>query len=126
MRLKVKFGDILIIATLIILAVIMAVSQYEKNTEYKIAVISQNNVVLDRIYLKQQSDPYTFSYSGKYPGIIEAQNGKIRFLQAQCPDQVCVHTGWIQRPGQIAVCLPAEVMIKIEGVDNSDVDIIVK
>ena len=65
-------------------------------------------------------------YKGQSHGIIEVQNGKIRFKQAQCPDQVCVNTGWIQRPGEIAVCLPSGMIIKIEGTAQSDVDIIVR
>lgn len=36
----------------------------------------------------------------------EIQNGAIRFLSSDCPDQVCVHAGWVARPGERAVCMP--------------------
>ncbi len=114
------------ILAVILSSAIFAVSIYQDDTEQKIAIISQNNVELDRISLDEHQDPYTVSYTGQYPGIIEVQNGKIRFKQAQCPDQVCVNTGWIQRPGEIAVCLPSGMIIKIEGTAQSDVDIIVR
>lgn len=126
MRLKLKLGDILIIAVILISAIIMTISLYKKDEAEKVAIVSQNNIVIEKIYLNQHAEPYTFTYSGKYPGIIEAQGGRIRFSHAECPDQVCVNTGWIQRPGQIAVCLPAGVIIKIEGSEQSDIDILVK
>jgi hypothetical protein len=28
---------------------------------------------------------------------VEVANGKIRFLESDCPDQLCVRTGWISR-----------------------------
>ncbi|NLP00662.1 MAG: NusG domain II-containing protein [Clostridiaceae bacterium] len=125
MRLNLKYGDFLVILAIILIAVLFVVSFYEGNTDEKIAIVSQNGIVLDRIELNKISDRYEINYFGEYPGTIEINNGRIRFLHADCPDQVCVNTGWIDRPGQIAVCLPAGVIIKIEGV-QTDVDIIVR
>lgn len=125
MRLKLKYGDYIVIVLIILVAVLFVVSFYENNTNEKIAIISQNDIVLDRIELDKLSERYVITYSGKYPGTIEANNGKIHFLHADCPDQICVNTGWIDKPGQIAVCLPAGVIIKVEGV-QTDVDIIVR
>lgn len=125
MRLKLRYGDYIVIVMIIIVAVLFVVLFYDNNTNEKIAIISQNDIVLDRIELDKISERYVITYSGKYPGIIEVNNGKIRFLHADCPDQVCVNTGWIDRQGQIAVCLPAGVIIKVEGI-GTDVDIIVR
>lgn len=125
MRLKLKYGDYIVIVLIILVAVLFVVSFYENNTNEKIAIISQNDIVLDRIELDKLSERYVITYSGKYPGTIEANNGKIHFLHADCPDQICVNTGWIDKPGQIAVCLPAGVIIKVEGV-QTDVDLIVR
>jgi hypothetical protein len=125
LRLNLKYGDFLVILAIILIAVLFVVSFYEGNTDEKIAIVSQNGIVLDRIELNKISDRYEINYFGEYPGTIEINNGRIRFLHADCPDQVCVNTGWIDRPGQIAVCLPAGVIIKIEGV-QTDVDIIVR
>lgn len=125
MRLKLKYGDFVVIMVIVLVAVSFIISFYESNTNEKVAIITQNDIVLDRIDLDKISERYVITYSGKYPGTIEADNGKIRFVHAECPDQVCVNTGWIDRPGQIAVCLPAGVIIKVEGV-QTDVDIIVR
>lgn len=125
MRLKIKTGDIIVVLVIVIASVVMIISYYKNDTDEKYAVITQNSVVLKEIRLDLVKEPITIDYGGEYPGEIVAENGKIRFVHAECPDQVCVKTGWITRPGQIAVCLPAGVVVKIEG-GNSDFDIIVK
>jgi hypothetical protein len=127
LRIKFKPGDFLIILFIIITAILITFSFNNKNTTgKKIAVISQNNKILKIISLDDTDYSATFEYNGPYPGTIEIKEGRIRFLNAKCPDKVCVNTGWISRSGQIAVCLPAGVMIKIEGsAPDSDYDIII-
>ena len=44
---------------------------------------------------------------------------------ADCPDKDCVNQGWISRPGQMIVCLPNRLVIKIESdklTQEEDVD----
>ena len=36
------------------------------------------------------------------PVVIEAADGRIRFYSSGCPDQICVHSGWLSREGQSA------------------------
>lgn len=45
---------------------------------------------------------------------------------SDCPTQDCVHTGHISRPGQSVVCLPARVIVRLEGgtVQPDDVDVV--
>ena len=40
------------------------------------------------------------------PALLEIDGRRIRFVNAICPDKICVNTGWIHLPGQSAVCLP--------------------
>ncbi len=55
----------------------------------------------------------------------EVKDGKIRFLSSDCPDKLCVNTGFIQNSGDVAVCLPKKLYIKIIGGDSAGkVDII--
>ncbi|MBO4889073.1 MAG: NusG domain II-containing protein [Firmicutes bacterium] len=55
----------------------------------------------------------TFSPEGIPEITLEIRNGKIRFLSSDCPDQICVKSGFISRPGEYAVCLPHRLMIRI-------------
>ena len=48
------------------------------------------------------------------------QNGRIRFYSSDCPDQICVNSGFLGRVGQTAACLPNQTIIVIEGPRNVD------
>ncbi|MCR4401297.1 MAG: NusG domain II-containing protein [Firmicutes bacterium] len=43
------------------------------------------------------------------------EDGRARVLDSDCPDRVCVRTGWIDQPGETIVCLPNRVVVKIQG-----------
>ncbi len=54
--------------------------------------------------------------------IVEIGEGSVRILEADCPDQVCVRTGWISNPGQTVVCLPHKLVVEIKGGEESETD----
>lgn len=47
--------------------------------------------------------------------VVRYGDGGIWFQSADCPDQVCVHTGVLRRAGQSAICAPNQIVIEIEG-----------
>ena len=47
--------------------------------------------------------------------VIEIAEGKVRVSEADCPDLLCVHTGWRQHAGQVIVCLPHYFVVRIVG-----------
>ncbi len=49
---------------------------------------------------------------GKNTVLVE--KGKIRIIEADCPDKVCVHTGWISDSAVPICCLPHKLVIRIE------------
>jgi len=68
--------------------------------------------------------------SGQYHYHLVYTDGRIRFAEADCPDKICVRTGWISRPGQIAACVPGDLILKMTGPSDPDqtdeVDVIVR
>ena len=50
---------------------------------------------------------------------IEISQGRARFLSSPCHGKVCVHTGWLQRGGEVAACLPNRVSIQLLAPDPS-------
>jgi hypothetical protein len=92
------------------------------------AVVMQDNHVIQRINLLDIKDPVNIQIDNDFHNSIVAENGRIRFQASDCPDIVCVQTGWLTKPGQIAVCLPNKTSIRIEvNNDHEDqIDIIIK
>ena len=47
--------------------------------------------------------------------VLQVDSGQIRVKASTCPEQICVHTGWISKKGQILVCAPNHVLIEINN-----------
>ena len=45
--------------------------------------------------------------------VIEIKDGRVRVEEADCPNQDCVHQGWIDAAGQQIVCLPHKLTVDI-------------
>ncbi|MCF6337855.1 MAG: NusG domain II-containing protein [Gammaproteobacteria bacterium] len=48
---------------------------------------------------------------------IQVRDGQVRFVSSPCPNQLCVHTGWLSQGGEVAICLPNRVSLQILGSD---------
>ncbi|MTI68775.1 MAG: NusG domain II-containing protein [Firmicutes bacterium] len=53
---------------------------------------------------------------------IEIGKNKVRMIESDCHDQLCVKQGWINAPGNVVVCLPNRLVIELEGSKESKVD----
>ena len=47
--------------------------------------------------------------------VCKIEDGKVRMVEANCPDQICVHTAEISRDGMTIVCLPNRVVLEIKN-----------
>lgn len=89
----------------------------------QIAKISQKGQVLQEIDLTQVKEPYSFVIEGENGALntVQVEPGRICISEASCPDQICVHQGWISDGSEPIVCLPNQVIIQITG-GGSQVD----
>ena len=56
--------------------------------------------------------------------LVETGLGRIRIIQAPCPTQKCVLTGWVTRPGGHIICAPGGVVVTVLGPAAARVDTI--
>ena len=84
------------------------------------AEIYQNGELVETIRLDQVTEAYTILVEGEdgAENLVEAAPGRIRMKSADCPDQVCVHQGWISDSTVPIVCLPHQVIIEVTGGDS--------
>ncbi|HQD76956.1 MAG TPA: NusG domain II-containing protein [Bacillota bacterium] len=47
--------------------------------------------------------------------LVEFRDGKVRIKEADCPNQLCVKTGWLSKPGRISVCAPNKLKVIVKG-----------
>lgn len=55
---------------------------------------------------------------------LKTEQHTICFLQSDCPDGLCVKVGALEKPGDVAACLPNKTVVSIRGGDNGAVDIL--
>lgn len=86
------------------------------------AVIEQNGEEVRRVKLSSITQPETLVLEGEISVTVLLEPGQVSIIHSDCPDQICVHTGVLTRPGQSAVCLPARVAVRIVGENSSGID----
>ena len=105
--------DILLAAVFLAIGIVILVvtGSHGKEGSY-VSVMIQNDEIAR----------YSLSVDGIYAindgtNTIEIKGGKVRMLEAQCPNRLCVHQGWIGFEGQSIVCLPNKVTVSVCGTD---------
>lgn len=54
------------------------------------------------------------------PVKIMVQSGSARVVESSCPHKICVHSGWINKPGQAVACVPNGLIIIAVGMKDTD------
>ena len=95
-----------------------------KSSRHLTAVITQNSSLVKKINLTDLNKPVYIDLNEEgVHQVIQAEKGRIRFSESDCPHKTCVKTGWLTKPGDKAVCIPSRVVITIVG-DNKKVDVL--
>lgn len=80
------------------------------------ADITVDGVVVKTIPADQLALAGSFELDANgYHYTVEYEAGRIRISQADCPDQVCVQTGWVYRLGQVSACVPGHLILSVNG-----------
>ena len=58
--------------------------------------------------------------------VVEVADRRVRIVEADCPDKLCVNQGWISRAPQQIVCLPNRVVVRVVSGQASGVDAIMR
>lgn len=88
--------------------------------ENTVRVISDGKVLYTFDLNIAQDQTFTVPFHGS-SNTVEIKDGKIRVKSAQCPDQTCVHSGWLHSSAMPIVCLPNRLVIEFTaGSDEID------
>ena len=117
-----KWGDFVIAGAVLLLAGAIALLLAGQNTGGQLhAEVWQDGVLVERVALTAQTDR-TIDLDGHNTVVLQGESAVMQ--RADCHDQVCVRTGTLTRVGQVAVCLPHRVVLRLVG-EQSEVDAIV-
>ncbi len=108
--LRLTKGDILILALVIVLALLLLLRPAAPAGTVCIVTWDGGETVLpldtpDTLVLESRGIRLT----------IRVDEGSVWVAEAGCPDGVCRRTGQIRHAGEIIVCVPADVVVRIPG-----------
>ena len=109
-------GDWLIISISIV-AIIVMFQQFWSFAPASQLKIRQGSQIIGIYDLNQQRELHIKGAIGE--AIIVINNGQARFKKSPCPNQYCVHQGWLSHAGQAAICLPNQISLQLLGAKKS-------
>ena len=124
-ELKFNRFDALVALIIALLAVVAALWFYLPRSQsgQLTVVISVAGEETRRVPLSDFTE--TTVTGGSYTLRVSTRDGGVAVMDSDCPTQDCVHTGVITRAGQSIVCLPAQVVVHLEGTASDAPDVIV-
>ena len=103
-----KRGDIIIPATVLLVAAILGLSLFVFSSSGEKVIIKQDNTVLYELSIFENKK---VELAGN---TVEIKNGKVDVIAASCKNQICVKHKKIEKKGESIVCLPNKVIIEIK------------
>ena len=117
-RRLVRLTDLIIVFVIALISLILIFFNTKK-TDNPAAVITVNGKEINRIDLISAEDEI-FTLDTEPTVTIEIKDNKIRFTNALRPDKTCEKCGFLENSGDTAACVPAAVVITIQGENSSD------
>lgn len=115
-------GDkILVVLILVIgIASLVAISRFKQPGER--VVIEVNGQEVQRMDLDRSQEIVVSGSVGETR--IKIDRGAVQVLSSDCPEKICVLTGKIRHAGEMIVCVPNKVVVKIIGKTENQFDVI--
>lgn len=118
---KLRTADILLAVFMIVLSLGIYLSFFlgSKGNGAKQVVVTVAGSEYGR-YSLDEDQTVTIRANGGYNRLV-IKDGKAYITDADCPDKYCVDKGYVSQKGQVIVCLPHKLTVKIEtGAVESD------
>ena len=127
-NLKPTLWDALVALVVIVLGVVVALSVYggKSDSAGLTCVITDHGEEVARVAMDTLDDVQYQEINGDYHLTVKLSPDGVEVMDSTCPTQDCVHTGTITRANQSIVCLPAQIVIHLEGTSSQSApDVIV-
>lgn len=121
---KVVITLIIILAVILIVSVLGIIYVSRPSETNKVEIVSNNKVLYELNLSTEKNRTFDIESSGGV-NTVEIKNGKIRVKSADCPDKVCVDSGWLESSDLPIVCLPNKLIIRFSG-ETDDIDSVSK
>jgi Uncharacterized protein conserved in bacteria len=119
-----KKGDIILILCIALIAGLIFFlnnSSSAIDSNHLTAEVVRDGKLIRSIDLNEVENPEYITFNEGIKQVILVEKGRIRFLESDCQDEICVNAGWLTKIGDKAVCIPAKTTLTIVG-DPKQID----
>jgi hypothetical protein len=114
---KLLIGVILFFAS----AALLVLYSLSPGGESKSATVRIHGRIVKTLELSGDEERRTFEIEGSIgDSVIQVEGARVRILNSPCPDKICVKQGWVEKPGEVIICVPNEISVSVEGDDGVD------
>ncbi|MGI6486637.1 MAG: NusG domain II-containing protein [Thermoanaerobacterales bacterium] len=114
-----KILIVFILLSSILVLIGLQVYGFSSGTTY--AVVHVDGKLHHKISLGSDGQNFQLKVPGSIgESVVEIKGDKVRMLYSPCPDKDCERQGWIDRPGQMIVCLPNRIVVKLVSHNKID------
>lgn len=119
MKIKLQKKDIILIILIVCIALLAFLAHQVIGSDGAGKVTVKVNGKLEGTY--SLSEDQEIKINGG-TNVLQIKNGKADMVEADCPDQLCVHQRAVSRQGESIICLPNKVVIEVESSESSQID----
>ena len=109
MQRKINPKEIIITACILILGIILFLLYNKSDSKEKTAVITFNSEVIKELPLNENQVLKINDIS------FQIKDNSIAVINSDCPDKICIKTGYISNTGESIVCMPNRLIVTIKG-----------
>lgn len=119
----IKRPDVFVIFLTLLLILTSYILFFNSSEKFTVAVVTVDGKTEREIDLTLQED-CIITLKTDPVVTLEVKDHKIRFVNSECPDGTCEKMGFLSSAGQTAACIPANVIVTVNGTDGASVDAI--
>lgn len=128
-----KRGDVILIGLVVVIALVFLVPRWMDTSEKnhngtKVAKITVDGKLYKTVQLTAEEQTIDVKTDHGY-NTLKIHDYGIEMIDADCPDEVCLTFGFVERNGGTIVCLPHKLIVEIEDTaagEGDEVDAVVK
>lgn len=106
-------GDIILVISIFILSFLSLLVVSNFKTKGNTVIIEADNHYSKKFKLSENRDVTVKGPVGIT--VISIKNNRVRVTHSDCKGQICVNTGAINKTGEIIVCAPNKIVVRIAG-----------
>ena len=115
-----KFGDLIIVFAALAVVIYFLFSLFVPTDDSLAVEITKNGQVVFSKELSNITETESYTVEGDIPVVVELYSDGAAVIDSKCSDKICIDTGKLTKSGDVAVCLPARVVVSLEGMKSND------